>query len=62
MLVMALLRRDGGTGRRSGLKKLGCLCALNGEVPSFFYFPVHPNSERNQSVLFREFLRGAVVA
>ena len=26
------------------------------------YFPAHPNSERNQGVLFREFLSGAVVA
>ncbi|MBZ5549483.1 MAG: hypothetical protein LAO22_16240 [Acidobacteriia bacterium] len=39
-LTLTILRRDGGTGRRSGLKRLGATAKLSGLVLSFLVLPL----------------------
>ncbi|SRR5581483_11513336 len=59
-LLLPRLCRDGGTGRRSGLKKLRWLSAPNGEVLFFLSFPAHRNVGPKSNVRFGEVWNGAV--
>jgi hypothetical protein len=50
--VAYLSSRDGGTGRRSGLKKLRALQEPTGEVLFFLCFPAHTNEDGKVAYAF----------